>query len=126
MMEHVGTTWLIVIAHAVTVFRCLAYTWLPPAQTSSHIGALLLQTLHGVGFGIFWGTAVNEMDALFPPQQRAIAQGVLGALHAGFGTGLGALVGGYLYAYLGAPWLFYSAAALSTISVLVFCAGRRW
>lgn len=144
MMEQFGTAWLIVFAHVSTSLRCLSYTLLPPDALSTNICVLLLQTLHGrfsymtlyicistpastvgIGFGIFWGTAVSEMDAMFPPNQRAVAQGVLGALHTGLGTGLGALIGGQLYEYFGASGLFHSAAAISLISALVFCIGRR-
>ncbi|KAI8142802.1 major facilitator superfamily domain-containing protein [Fennellomyces sp. T-0311] len=124
MTEYLGTTGLVIVAHAVTVVRCLSYTLLPPDSLSTNISALLLQTLHGIGFGIFWGTAVSEMDDLFPPAQRAMAQGVLGALHTGLGTGLGALIGGYLYEYFGPLWLFRSAALLACFSTLIFCIGR--
>lgn len=79
----------------------------------------------GVGFGIFWATGVSEMDDLFPPDQRAVAQGILGALHAGLGTGLGALIGGYVYEYYGSLWLFRSAAGLAVVSIIIFLLGRR-
>ncbi|KAI9488643.1 major facilitator superfamily domain-containing protein [Zychaea mexicana] len=124
MTECLGTTGLVIVAHAATIIRCLAYTILPPDTLTTNISALLLQTLHGIGFGIFWGTAVSEMDSLFPPTQRAMAQGILGALHAGLGTGLGAFIGGYLYEYFGAVWLFRSAAGLACISISIFCVGR--
>lgn len=78
----------------------------------------------GIGFGIFWATAVSEMDDLFPPEQRAVAQGILGALHQGLGTGLGAMIGGYLYEYYGAIWLFHSVIGLAVVSITIFCLGR--
>ncbi|KAI7847214.1 major facilitator superfamily domain-containing protein [Circinella umbellata] len=124
MTECLGTTGLVIVSHAAIIVRCLAYTILPPDTLTTNISALLLQTLHGIGFGIFWGTAVKEMDALFPPRQRAMAQGILGALHTGLGTGGGALIGGYLYQYFGAIWLFRSAAALACASILIFGFGR--
>lgn len=62
---------------------------------------------------------------MFPANQRAVAQGVLGALHTGLGTGLGALIGGQVYDSFGASGLFHSAAALSLFSALIFCIGRR-
>ncbi|KAG2223767.1 hypothetical protein INT45_003491 [Circinella minor] len=124
MTECLGTTGLIIVSHAAIIVRCLAYTILSPDTLTTNISALLLQTLHGIGFGIFWGTAVKEMDALFPSRQRAMAQGILGALHTGLGTGGGALIGGYLYQYFGAIWLFRSAAALACASILIFGFGR--
>ncbi|KAI9253911.1 major facilitator superfamily domain-containing protein [Phascolomyces articulosus] len=124
MTECLGTTGLVIVSHVATIIRCLVYTILPPDSFTTNISALLLQTLHGIGFGIFWGTAVSEMDSLFPPTQRSMAQGILGTLHTGLGTGGGALIGGYLYEYFGAVWLFRSAAGLGCISMVIFCVGR--
>ncbi|KAI7879769.1 MFS general substrate transporter [Lichtheimia hyalospora FSU 10163] len=124
MMERWGVTKLVVFAHLVTIVRCLGYTWLVPDSVVSHILALALQTLHGIGFAIFWGTSVSEMDSFFPPEQRAVAQGVLGSLHQGLGTALGALLGGYLDEYLGTIWMFRCAAALCGVSIFIFCISR--
>ncbi|KAI9305740.1 major facilitator superfamily domain-containing protein [Cunninghamella echinulata] len=114
----------IIIAHLATVIRCIGYTLLSPDQLSTNVLALVLQTLHGIGFGIFWATAVSEIDGFFPPEQRSVAQGILGALHAGLGTGLGALIGGYLYDYYSPIFLFQTSAFLCIISIGIFSVGR--
>ncbi|KAL1934777.1 hypothetical protein VTP01DRAFT_6959 [Rhizomucor pusillus] len=124
MTERWGVTRLIVGAHLVTILRCLAYTLLKADSLPSTLIALALQTTHGIGFAVFWGTAVSEMDSFFPPEQRAVAQGVLGALHAGLGTGLGALLGGYIDQYLDMLWVFRGSAMLCAASITVFCLGR--
>lgn len=117
-------TKLVIIAHLATVIRCIGYTLLSPDQLSTNVLALVLQTLHGIGFGIFWATAVSEIDGFFPPEQRSVAQGILGALHAGLGTGLGALIGGYLYDYYSPIFLFQTSAFLCIISIGIFSVGR--
>ncbi|KAI8884827.1 MFS general substrate transporter [Backusella circina FSU 941] len=124
LTEKFGVTNMIVAAHVATILRCLAYTILAPDSLLTNISALLLQTLHGIGFGIFWATSVSEVDSFFPPEQRSIAQGLLGALHAGLGQGIGAFCGGYLYEYLGAIWMFRVAAAVAALNMGVFCLGR--
>ncbi|KAI8370177.1 major facilitator superfamily domain-containing protein [Choanephora cucurbitarum] len=124
LTELFGVTNMILIAHIATIVRCLIYTILPSDSFFTNVSALLLQTLHGIGFGIFWATAVSEMDSFFPPEQRSVAQGILGALHFGLGTGLGALVGGYLFEYLGAIWMFRVAALVAAINMCVFYIGR--
>ncbi|ORE20476.1 MFS general substrate transporter [Rhizopus microsporus] len=111
-------------AHIATIVRCLAYTVLVPDSFITNVIALSLQTLHGIGFGIFWATSVSEMDSFFPPEQRSVAQGILGALHFGLGTGLGALVGGYLYQYLGSAWMFRIAAVVCAANMVIFYIGR--
>ncbi|KAI9319461.1 major facilitator superfamily domain-containing protein [Dichotomocladium elegans] len=124
LAERYGVTRLVISAHLIIIFRCIAYTLLVPDSTFSFIAALLLQMCHGIGFAIFWSISVSEMDSFFPPEQRAVAQGVLGALHNGLGTGLGALIGGYIDAYLGSLWLFRLAAILCALSITVFSIGR--
>ncbi|KAI9477134.1 major facilitator superfamily domain-containing protein [Zychaea mexicana] len=124
MTELWGVTNLIIGAHVVTIIRCIAYTLLVPDSVFSHCAGLLLQTMHGIGFAVFWATAVSEMDSLFPPEQRAVAQGLLGGLNQGLGMGLGALIGGYIDAYLGTIWMFRSAALLCVLSAVIFCIGR--
>ncbi|KAI7874476.1 MFS general substrate transporter [Lichtheimia hyalospora FSU 10163] len=124
LSERFGVTKLVVFAHFVTIARCLAYTWLVPDSFVCFVIAIALQTMHGFGFAIFWSTAVSEVDSFFPPEQRAVAQGVLGSLHLGLGNGLGALLGGYLDSYLGAIWMFRCNAILCGFSILVFAIGR--
>ncbi|CDH51298.1 hypothetical protein RO3G_12313 [Lichtheimia corymbifera JMRC:FSU:9682] len=124
LSERFSVTKLVVFAHFVTIARCLAYTWLVPDSFVSFVIAICLQTMHGFGFAIFWSTAVSEVDSFFPPEQRAVAQGVLGSLHLGLGNGLGALLGGYLDSYLGAIWMFRCNAILCAFSILVFSIGR--
>ncbi|CAO3635903.1 unnamed protein product [Cunninghamella blakesleeana] len=124
LTEWLGVTKLVIIAHLATAIRCIGYTLLVPNSLSTNIFALLLQTLHGIGFGIFWATAVSEVDGFFPPEQRSVAQGILGALHAGLGTGLGALIGGYLYEYYSPIFLFQASAFLCFVSIAIFSIGR--
>ncbi|KAL9547484.1 hypothetical protein MBANPS3_006150 [Mucor bainieri] len=124
LTEIFGVTNMILIAHVATIVRCLMYTLLVPDSFFTNVSALLLQTLHGVGFGIFWATAVSEIDGFFPPEQRSVAQGILGALHFGLGTGLGALAGGYMYEYLGAVVMFRVVAAVAAFNMALFYTGR--
>jgi hypothetical protein len=72
----------------------------------TNVSALLFQTLHGVGFGIFYTRVVGQIVGFFPSGQRAVAQGILGALHFELGTRLSALVGGPMYQYLGVVLMF--------------------
>ncbi|KAI8095224.1 major facilitator superfamily domain-containing protein [Thamnidium elegans] len=124
LTEIFGVTNMILIAHVATIIRCLFYTVLTPDSFFTNVSALSLQTLHGVGFGIFWATSVSEMDGFFPPEQRSVAQGILGALHFGLGAGLGALSGGYLYEYMGSIWMFRIGALVATINMVIFYVGR--
>ena len=88
------------------------------------IFALALQTLNGVAFATVWSTAVSEVDSFFPPEQRAIAQGTLAALHMGAGFGIGCVVGGIIYEAWGAHSLYHAACILTGVSLVIFLIGR--
>jgi predicted MFS family arabinose efflux permease len=64
------------------------------------------------------------MDGFFPPEQRSVAQGILGALHFGLGAGLGALTGGYLYEYKGPIFMFRVLALITGLNMVMFYVGR--
>ncbi|ORX59023.1 hypothetical protein DM01DRAFT_1333614 [Hesseltinella vesiculosa] len=124
LTERFGVATMVVVAHMATAIRCIGYTLLVPQSMLTNVLALCLQTLHGIGFGLFWATAVSEIDGFFPPEQRSMAQGILGGLHAGLGTGIGALIGGFLYEDFGAFGLFWTAALLCFLSTAIFLIGR--
>lgn len=78
----------------------------------------------GVGFALFWATAVSEIDNYFPPTQRSVAQGILAGLYGGLGTGFGCFLGGYLFENYGGAVLYQGAATVTALSVVVFLVGR--
>ncbi|OZJ03516.1 hypothetical protein BZG36_03427 [Bifiguratus adelaidae] len=120
LQKRFGATKLIVLAHVLTILRCLAYTVLAPSQLTSKCAALGLQAANGIAYGLLWSTAVNEVDTFFPPHQRAVAQGILAALFAGLGAGLGSFVGGWVYGLGGGVALYRVAAGLASASLTLF------
>jgi predicted MFS family arabinose efflux permease len=72
-----------------------------------------------------WCTSVAEVDSFFPPEQRAIAQGILAATFSGLGYGIGSVLGGYIYSMYGFNALFQTSAAFTGASLLVFLSGRK-
>ncbi|KAJ2963106.1 hypothetical protein NQZ79_g1822 [Umbelopsis isabellina] len=89
LTERFGVTKLVVVAHLVTMIRSIAYTFLVPNLMFTNFIALILQFFNGIGFALFWATAVSEVDNYFPPTQRSVAQGILAGLYGGLGTGFG-------------------------------------
>ncbi|CAO3697277.1 unnamed protein product [Umbelopsis ramanniana] len=124
LFDRFGVTVLMVSAHCITIVRSSLYTLLVPNAPMTSAYALALQMLNGIAFATIWSTAVSEVDSFFPPEQRAIAQGTLAALHMGAGFGIGCVVGGIIYETLGAHALYHAASLLTGVSLVIFLIGR--
>ncbi|KAH8547743.1 major facilitator superfamily domain-containing protein [Umbelopsis sp. PMI_123] len=124
LFDTFGVTVLMVSAHCITITRSFLYTLLTPSSPWTSTFALALQTLNGIAFATVWSTAVSEVDTFFPPEQRAIAQGTLAALHMGAGFGIGCVVGGIIYEAFGAHILYQAASLLTGVSLITFLIGR--
>ncbi|CAJ0634385.1 7365_t:CDS:10 [Entrophospora sp. SA101] len=96
LISQFGIYSLVILAHIVTILRCLTYTLLQP-NLISHMLALLVQLLNGIGFSALWVSAVTHMANNAPPNLVSFSQGLMTAFYAGIGTGFGSLFGGLLY-----------------------------
>lgn len=86
---------------------------------------LMVQTVHGLSFGLFWVAAVHLLAARVPRGIASSSQGLLGAAVGGVGAILGTLGGGVLLDQLGSRALFWGAAAVALITVWVWWRAGR-
>ncbi|KAI9318750.1 major facilitator superfamily domain-containing protein [Dichotomocladium elegans] len=124
LLEEFTVSSLIGFAHIALIIRNLVYSWLTPGTTTSVILALGLHLVNGSAYALAWSTSVSEVDTFFPPDQRAVAQGILAALFNGLGFGSGCILGGAVYEQWGAKALTQTSAAVALLSLIVFLAGR--
>ncbi|KAL9556028.1 hypothetical protein MBANPS3_002086 [Mucor bainieri] len=120
-----GIKSLIILGHLLTIVRVFAYTIIPKGPTGANI-ALGLHLLNGVAFSALWGAGVVQADELAPPSLQATSQGVLAAMYAGVGAGLGSLVGGVIYEQYGCNAMFYTVIALTVISLEIYLETNTW
>ncbi|OAD02262.1 hypothetical protein MUCCIDRAFT_156490 [Mucor lusitanicus CBS 277.49] len=120
-----GIKSLIILGHILTIIRVFAYTIIPKGPTGANI-ALGLHLLNGVAFSALWGAGVVQADELAPPSLQATSQGVLAAMYAGVGAGLGSLVGGVIYEQYGCNAMFYTVIALTLISLEIYLETNTW
>ncbi|KAL1923965.1 uncharacterized protein VTP21DRAFT_7000 [Calcarisporiella thermophila] len=119
LLSNFGGSFLILLAHVVTIVRALAYTILPPGPFGSTV-ALSLQLLNGVAFSGLWAAGVQRADEFAPPHLSATSQGLFAAVYLGIGTGLGSLVGGMVYETMGAVAMFLAVVGVVTGSLVIF------
>jgi PPP family 3-phenylpropionic acid transporter len=96
-----------------------ALRWVLLSRAESAAAIVLLQLLHGLTFGLFWGTAMDAMARLVPAGLRATGQALFTAIVFGAGNGVGYQLAGRAYdAYGSAAPLFAWAAGLEVVALV--------
>ena len=77
------------------------------------------EMLHGLTFATMWSVSCSYANMISPPECHSSMQALLEGLHWGFGSGMGALIGGFAYDQFGAVRLFQASGVLSFCSLLL-------
>ena len=105
-------------------FIASALRWLAIARVRSPVALILLQSLHGMTFGMFWSAAIALIAATVPPQLRATGQALL-VMSINLGAAGGNLATGVLYDAAGPRKLFLLAAVGEVLPLLVVLRARH-
>src|SRR5207302_10663496 len=108
------TTMVIGILGHVARFGIYAFAPSPPL-------IVFVQVLHGICYAFFFATVYIFVDAYFPKDARASAQGLFNFLI----IGLGPLVGGFLWPYLGGVFKTQYMAHPQDVSQLGIMLGQQ-
>ncbi len=116
---------LSVRALLVVSFLGSAVRWALLSRAAGAVPVAALQALHGLTFGLFWGSAMAALAALVPPRLRATGQAAFTAIVFGGGNAIGYALAGVGYDRLGgvAP-LFAFAAAAELLPLAIVLASR--
>jgi PPP family 3-phenylpropionic acid transporter len=101
--------------------------WALTARATGAAAVAGLQALHGLTFGLFWGSAVHALGDLVPARLRATGQAVFGGIVFGGANAAGYALSGVGYDRLGgAAPLFGWAAAVELVALAaLLLAGLR-
>lgn len=113
LVEMFGPKRLLVVAYVVGLVR-----WSLTAAIPGGVALALVQAVHGVSFGMFFGASVVWMDRVVPQELRSSAQSVFAAVVWGGGGIVAQLVGGYVYGRFGGRALFAGAAVTELIPLI--------
>lgn len=104
-----------------------ALRWALLSRATTPGAVVSLQLLHGLTFGVFWGTAMKGLAATVPARLRATGQALFGAVVFGGGNALGYALSGLGYDRLGGVGpLFAWAAAIELVPlVLVWASDKK-
>lgn len=109
-----GLTRTLAIAYGVSALR-----WALMAMVTTPWILVALQTLHAFTFGAFYLAGVALVDEESPPEVRASAQGIFGAVTWGLASSAGLAVAGLLQRHGGLPRVFMAAACLCALAALI-------
>eukprot|EP01038_Epipyxis_sp_PR26KG_P013484 gene13484-18092_t len=110
-------TWLVLtITQIAFIIRFTYYS-----NLTTPWAVLPCEILHGLTFATMWSVACTYANEISPPSCHSTMQAILESLHWGFGSGMGALIGGFAYDSFGAVRLFQASAIMSTFSTLLAC-----
>ncbi len=105
-----------------------ALRWVLVSRAESAGAIVALQLLHGLTFGLFWGTAMDAMATLVPPRLRATGQALFAAIVFGVGNAFGYQLAGAGYDRYRSAAPLFAWAAVVEIAALAFALlflGRR-
>jgi PPP family 3-phenylpropionic acid transporter len=109
----------------VVCFAGSAARWLTIFFVHDTVALMALQSLHGLTFGLFWGTAIAYLTESVPPALRATGQALF-VMSLNLGSALGNAATGALYDAAGARTLFLAAAALQMAPLALAWRARRF
>ncbi len=103
-----------------------AVRWALLSRASHPVAIAGLQALHGLTFGLFWGSAMHALADVVPPRLRATGQAVFTGVVFGGANAIGYALSGVGYDRLGgAGPLFAWAAGLELVAVAALLAASR-
>ncbi len=110
----------------VASFLGSSLRWALLSRATGAIPVAALQALHGLTFGLFWGSAMASLTALVPPRLRATGQAAFTAIVFGGGNAVGYALAGVGYDRLGGVGpLFAFAAGAELLSLAIVLASPR-
>ncbi|KAH9578287.1 Major facilitator superfamily associated domain [Trypanosoma melophagium] len=113
--DHFTDVELMTIAMIAWVVRVLGYSLLHNPWY-----VLLLEPLHGFTFGAMWLASIHLVRHHYPPELGASSVGFLTAGMFGIGPVIGNILGGFLYAALGARGMLRVTAVFMTLMCVLF------
>jgi PPP family 3-phenylpropionic acid transporter len=104
-----------------------AVRWALLARATAAFTVAGLQVLHGLTFGLFWGSAMHALADVVPAKLRATGQAVFGGIVFGGANAAGYALSGVGYDRLGgaAPLFAFAAGVEVLAAAALLLASRR-
>ena len=106
---------LLLVATLLTTLR-----WILIALFVDQLWIMIFaQTLHAASFCVYHAVAIHLTHQLFTGRHQGRGQALYSSLSFGAGGAVGSLIAGYLWAGVGAQWMYAAAAATAALAGLI-------
>jgi MFS transporter, PPP family, 3-phenylpropionic acid transporter len=115
------------VVHIITLcFICGIVRWFLMGWFASVVWVLILtQLLHCITFALFHMVSIEQIRRLFPERFAGQGQAMYSAFAIGLGGGLGMVISGYLWEWIGGAWVFTLAACVSALALTILLISQR-
>ncbi|TYL47997.1 MFS transporter [Marinomonas sp. IMCC 4694] len=115
------------VVHVIALcFLCGVVRWFLVGWFASLVWVLIFtQLLHSITFALFHMVSIEQIRRLFPEQYASQGQAMYSAFAIGLGGGIGMVITGYLWEWLGGAWVFTAAACVSALALLILLISQR-
>lgn len=110
---------MLIAAQSIIMYRCLTYMICLNLSFGAWL-ATITQLLHGIGFSMTWSAGALQADHIAPSGLKSSAQGLLNMAFNGFGSGVGALVGGIIYENFGPQIMWGAVSIIAFLSMFMY------
>lgn len=106
-------------------FLAGAVRWALLSRATSATAIIVLQTLHGLTFGVYWAATVRMLSRVVPAPLRTTGQAIYGALCFSIGGAIGSQLSGLAFDTFGGAAPVYRLAAAGELLPLVVALALR-
>jgi len=117
VIQRVGVERLLLISMFLAIPR-----WILMLVVTDPVGIVLVNTIHGISFGMFWIASVAMMNARAPAHIATSAQGLLALAVGGIGSSLGVTSASWIVSTWDTTIMYQ--AAIGTASIAFLCGLR--
>ena len=86
---------------------------------------IFTQLLHCITFALFHMVSIEQIRRLFPERYSGQGQAMYSAFAIGLGGGLGMVLTGYIWEWVGGSWAFTAAAGTSALGLIILLVNQR-
>ena len=116
-----GHSNMILVSHVTLVLRLLLLSSIKPGGSFSMHGILLVQLMHGFNYALFWSASVDAVFHQSPKHLGTSCMATLNLFYQALGFGIGSLLWGYVYEFLGGMnGTFYLLAIAASVSATAY------
>ncbi|KAJ9448471.1 hypothetical protein DIPPA_64950 [Diplonema papillatum] len=116
LLHRFGVKGMCIRAQMFCGLRMFLYSLVPD---SSVWMVVVIQTLHGLSFGMMWTAAVAHVQVLAPSGKETFVQSLLCSFWGTLGQAIGAILWGAIYDFY-SPQVVYVSGAVLSVAVLLF------